>query len=338
MNDQTGIPDIRELTRALKETAYGLGADLVSVAPEDRWNEPPPFDTSTVQVYPHSGYTPSELMPSTRSVVVVAVRHLDGVIDSTTTPTRTTAIQGNFGHVLLNRKLNHITFGSAHWLEEQGHRSVPLGSAGQSRYNNRADDDPDILSIGYGVFSLKRAAVLAGLGRKARNGVVASPELGVRMRLGALLTAAGLESDPILEGDPCPPGCVICMRACPTRAIGLGGRVSHLRCFTDMGRRGVRYEEIKARFKAQYPVDLPDVDYADKEYWGNEGTGNRMCKIACVAFCPLGERRLPDVMQRAKEFEQRVPRVELLDFPPSHEFDLDAVAGGSGEAEPSVPG
>lgn len=338
MNDKTGRADIRELTSALKETAYGLGADLVSVAPEDRWNEPPPFDTSTVQVYPHSGYTPSELMPSTHSVVVVAVRHLDGVIDSTTTATRTTAIQGNFGYVLLNRKLNDITFGLAHWLEEHGHRSVPLGSAGQSRYNHRADDNPDILSIAYGIFSLKRAAVLAGLGRKAKNGVVASPELGVRMRLGALLTAAGLESDPLLEGDPCPSGCTICMRACPTRAISLGGRVSHLRCFTDVGRRGVRYEEIRARFKAQYPADLSDVDYAEKEYWGNEGTGNRMCKIACVAFCPLGKRRLPDVMRRVKEFEQQGPRVELLGFPPSHEFALDAVAGGSSGAESSGSG
>ena len=338
MNDVTSGPDTPALTKALKETAHRLGADLVSVAPADRWSEPPSFDTSTVHVYPHSGYTPSELMPSTHSVVVVAVRHLDGVIDSTTTDTKTTAIQGNFGYVLLNRKLNDITFGLAHWLEEQGYRSVPLGSAGQSRYNHRADDDPDILSVGYGVFSLKRAAVLAGLGRKAKNGVVASPELGVRMRLGALLTVARLESGPLLEGDPCPPDCTICMKACPTRAISLGGRVSHLRCFTDVGRRGVRYEEIKAKFKAQYPVDLPDVDYVDKEYWGNEGTGNRMCKIACVAFCPLGKRRLPDVMRRVKEFEQQRPKVELLSFPPSHEFALDAVGEGNSAAEPSGSG
>ncbi len=198
----TSGPDTPELTKALKETAHRLGADLVSVAPAERWNEPPPFDPSTVHVYPHSGYTPTELMPSTQSVVV-AVRHLDGVIDSTTTDTKTTAMQGNFGYVLLNRKLNDITFGLALWLEEQGYRSAPLGSAGQSRYNHRADDNPDILSVGYGVFSLKRSAVLAvlaGLGRKAKNGVVASPELGVRMRLGALLTAARLESDPFLKG------------------------------------------------------------------------------------------------------------------------------------------
>ncbi|MEE9199330.1 MAG: hypothetical protein V3U26_05980 [Dehalococcoidia bacterium] len=315
------------MTEKLKETAHSLGADLVAVAPAERWNTPPPFDTANIRVYPHSGYLPSELMPSTRSIVVVAVKHLDGVIDTITTDCKTTAVQGNFGYVFLNRRLNEITFGLARRLEELGHRSVPLGSVGQSRYNQAVEENPDILSAGYGIFSLKRAAVLAGLGRKARNGLVASLELGVRMRLGALLTAAELEGDPLLEGDPCPAGCAICMKVCPTQAISLDGRVSHLRCFSDAGRRGVHYEEIKANFRAQYPADLPGVDYAQDEYWGNEGTGNRICKVACFAFCPLGKRNSPDILGRVKRFEREGPKVELRGFPPAHNFVLDGVAG-----------
>lgn len=307
-------------TCALKDKARELGADRVGIAPIDRWGEPPPFEAGRVRGYPHSGYLPTELMPSAQSVIVFAVRQLDGVTDFMTTPAETTGPQGNFGYVYLNRRLNDIAFGLASWLESQGSRALPLGSTGWTRYDHRADENGGVLSSFYGVFSLKRAAVLAGVGRRARNGLVASPEFGVRMRIGALITAASLEGDSLLEGDPCPSGCTICMGLCPTDAISRDGRVSHLRCFSDTGRRGLEYEELRATAKKTYPVDRPGVDYVAQEHTGNEGTGNRRCKVACMALCPLGERKLPDVLSRASRFPTVVPRVPLRGFPPAHRF------------------
>jgi epoxyqueuosine reductase QueG len=311
-----------EFTEEVKRRALEMGADEVAVAPVERWAEPPPYDARSIHVYPQSGYVPTDLMPSCRSVIVVTVRLLDGVVDTTTTASRTTSVQGNFGYVFLNRRLNDITFGLSSWLEARGHRSVPMGYNIGSRYNAKADHDPSITAPAFGLFSMKRAAVLAGLGRKAKNGLVASPKHGTRMRLGGLLTAAALVADPLLEGDPCPPSCDICWRVCPTQAISREGRISHLRCYADAGRRGMDFEELKASFKQRYPAADGDDDYTLNDYLAMEGNDNRVCKIACVAFCPLGERPMPDVMRRVREFAEIVPPVRLRGFPPAPDFDV----------------
>lgn len=309
-----------DLTDGLKQKARDLGADDVAVAPAARWDHSPPFDPETVQVYPHTGYRPKELMPSARSVVMVALRLLDGVLDNTTTRCKNTGVQGNFGYVFLNRRLNDITYGLASWLEDCGHRAVPMGYNIGSRYDHEADADDSILSPAYGMFSMKRAAILAGLGCKARNGLVATKRHGTRIRLGGLLTAAVLTPDPLQEGDPCPPGCRICMRVCPTGAISREGRVSHLRCYADAGRRGIDFADLKAGFKQRYPSDQGAEDYTMNDYLAIEGNDNRICKIACVALCPLGERHLPDVMRRVRDFGEVVSPVELSGFPPAHDF------------------
>lgn len=302
-------------TGQLKRRAQTLGAHLVKAGPVERWLDPPPFDSEKVHVYPHSGYLPTELMPSARSFIVMAVRLLDGVVDTTTTACKTTAIQGNFAYVYLNRRLHDITFGVASWLEDHGYRSVPLGYNIGARYNHVADTDERIIGPTYGLFSMKRAAVLAGLGRKAKNGLVASPEWGTRIRLGAVLTTAELESDPLLEGDPCPTHCNVCAAVCPTEAIRQNGQVSHLRCFSDTGRLGTTFDELKTAMKKRYPPDVPGADYLMNDFMSIDGNGHRLCKIACVAMCPLGDATVPDVTRRAKHFESVVPKVKLHGFP-----------------------
>ncbi|MFC1886374.1 hypothetical protein ACFLZM_04895 [Thermodesulfobacteriota bacterium] len=165
---------------------------------------------------------------------------------------------------------------------------------------------------------MKRAAILSGLGRKARNGLVASPKLGTRMRLGAVLTAAKLKEDPLLEGEPCPRNCKICISVCPTQAITEDGRVSHLKCFSDTGRRGTHFDEIKTEFKKRYPLDLPDADHLMNDFMAIDGNGNRLCKNACVYMCPLGEYKIADIVRRAKQFDQIAPKVFLKGFPVTH--------------------
>jgi len=308
----------QDLTDQLKEQANELGADLINVGLIERWMDPSSFDVKKVLVYPHSGYLPTELMPSAQRFIVVAIRLLDGVVDTTTTVCKTTAIQGNFGYVYLNRRLHDISYGLAGWLEDRGYRSVPLGYNIGARYNHKADGDAGIIGPAYGLFSMKRAAVLCGLGRKARNGLVASPELGTRMRLGAVLTTAKLKEDPLLEGEPCPPDCKICINACPTQAITENGGVSHLKCFSDTGRRGIHFDAIKTEFKKRYPLDLPDADYLMNDFMAIDGNGNRLCKNACVYMCPLGEHKITDVVRRAKHFDKIVPKVLLKGFPATH--------------------
>ncbi len=306
------------LTRQLKQRALELGADLVGVAPVERWEIPPPPDVERVPVYPPTGYGPADLMPSGRSVIVLALGQLSGVIESNVTDANTSYAYGNYGYVHLNRALNSICFDLARWLEARGCRTLPLGPSMGGRYNRTADEDESIIAPLYGTFSLKRAAVLAGVGRKAKNGLVANPVYGVRIRLACLITAAPFEGDPLLPGDPCPPGCTVCMDVCPTGAITADGRVNHYKCASDCGRRGTGWEEIKRQMKEGYPLDLPGNDYIAHERFAIDGAGNRLCKVACLALCPLGENLLPDVLRRTKGWETANPKVELAGFPASH--------------------
>jgi epoxyqueuosine reductase len=66
--------------------------------------------------------------------------------------------------------------------------------------------------------ALKRAAVLAGLGRQGKNTVVISPVHGPRLRFSSVLTSAELEPDEPYTVDLCR-DCDVCIRACPTKAL-----------------------------------------------------------------------------------------------------------------------
>jgi len=105
--------------------------------------------------------------------VVLAVRQLTGVVESAVADAETTYAFGNFGYVHLNRLMNDMTYRLARWLEVRGWSSLPLGGALAARRSTAAPDRDRCAPL-YGVFSVKRAAVLAGLGRRARNGLVAT--------------------------------------------------------------------------------------------------------------------------------------------------------------------
>jgi len=87
------------------------------------------------------------------------------------------------------------------------------------------------------------------------------------------------------------------------------------RNFADADGGGRTFKEIQVQFKKRYPPDVEGVDYRDNDYLAMDGRSHRMCKIACVAFCPLGERRMPDVVRQVKDFASIVSKVKLQHFP-----------------------
>ena len=142
----------------------------------------------------------------------------------------------------------------------------------------------------HGIFSLKRAAVLAGVGRRARSGLVATRQHGTRVRLGTVITTARLEGSPLVD-DVCPPDCRRCVDACPTGAIGSDGIVNHVKCYSDKGRRGRTEAESLDEMSRVYPLRGAVAGYLPNEHAAIDGFGNRMCRVACVAVCPLWQSR-----------------------------------------------
>ncbi|HUL61673.1 MAG TPA: hypothetical protein VLT35_01315, partial [Methanocella sp.] len=70
-----------------------------------------------------------------------------------------------------------------------------------------------------GAVSLKRAAVQAGLGRMGKNTLLGNDRYGNMLWLGGVLTTAELGADPVAAYGGCIPGCLLCLDACPVKAL-----------------------------------------------------------------------------------------------------------------------
>ncbi len=286
---------MRTIPDSITQLALELGADAAGVAPVERFVGEGASVVDVAGSYLPTGYAPGELLPGARSVIVVAVHVLEGVMTSNRELIHTTFAYGNFGYVYLNRRLSTITYDLASRLEAYGWPSLPLGPCGVCRLYRSAYEEGRSVGPLHGIFSLKRAAVLAGVGRRARSGLVATPRYGTRVRLGAVITTAPLEGSPVIEGSPCPPSCGQCARACPMGAIGEDGVVNHVKCYSDMGRRGRSEVESLEEMANVYPAGAATEGYLPHENSAIDGFGNRMCRSACMGVCPLwklGDRQI----------------------------------------------
>lgn len=299
------------LTYQVKRKATELGADIVGVAPVERFEIPPPVGEEKIHDYTSTSHGLTEMLPGARSVIVIGLRQLTGVMEANVSDVETTYPFGNFGYVHLNRTLNTITYELALWLEERTWTTLPLGAAPAARFDYRIYRSGETTTPLRGIFRVKRAAVLAGVGRIAKSELLATQRYGTKGRLGALITTAALAGDPMLEGSPCPPNCRICVDVCPTRAISPEGRVNHVKCYSDCGRRGVTVREVIDRMMKDFPSSEPGADYLASDHSAIDGFGSRRCRVACMALCPLGENPSRELLRRSKGWEKKHPKVHL---------------------------
>ncbi len=190
---------------AVKEKAFGFGADLCGIATVDRFASAP------------TGFYPQDVLPDCRSVVVVAAR-----FPLSTLQARTNAPYTAVRNRMVD-KLDGITFALASALEAEGSLCVPIPSAEPYDYWDEERQH------GRGILSLKHAAVLAGLGKMGKNTLLVNERFGNMLWLGAVLVDVGLEPDPLASYDGCLPKCTICLDACPQRALD-GLTIDQKRC------------------------------------------------------------------------------------------------------------
>jgi epoxyqueuosine reductase len=119
-------------------------------------------------------------------------------------------------------RIDEISLDLCNYIESQGkYLAVPIPSYAPMVFHQL---EP------WGIMSLKHAAVNAGMGRFGRSGQAYHPQYGSLLRLGAVVTDAVLDADPLLAPEPCPPGCNACLRACPAKAFDEDGKFNKMTC------------------------------------------------------------------------------------------------------------
>ena len=195
-----------ELSLEVKALAKKEGAHLVGIASVDRFAEAP------------KGHHPTDLVPGAKSVVVLAHRYFQSVLESDRLGLESDLIPKDqvwevqqtifrFMYNTANMRLQMIASQIAAFLEEHGYSSLPLPAGGYK-----------VASLGkrqIAFFSHRHAAVLAGLGEFGLNNLLLTPKYGPRIRLESMITTAELTPDPMTEGPIClgEDACGLCLKS-----------------------------------------------------------------------------------------------------------------------------
>ena len=295
----------------VKQKAREFGADIAGITPIDRFDSLPRSDESKIRNYLTTSETITRLLPSARSVIVIALRQLTGIMEANVSDVETTYPFGNFGYWHINCNLSAICYNLARWLEDQKWTTLPLGPALAVRFHYKVYPDRKPITLMSSIFDLRKAAVLAGVGRIAKSELLATPRYGTKIRLAALITSAPLAGDSMPEGSPCPQDCTVCIDTCPMSAISSDGKVNDIKCYSDCGRRGITVRQVIERIMKDYPLSEPGSNYLDHDNWTIDGYGSRVCRVVCMALCPLGENRSPVLTDRSKEWTKKHRRIRL---------------------------
>jgi ferredoxin len=190
----------------VKEFAKDWGADIVGIAPIDRF-EGAPMERD-----------PKFIMPRAKSIIGLGFRIHRGIFRGVEEQTFYSgySLMG-FAHIndyfapLTLRRLCNL-------FEDHGYEALPYHdrSTHFSRNSGRAASPdkpaPDVF------LNFRIAAVLCGMGEIGYSNMFLSPEFGPAQRLAFVITEAELEPDPLFQGRLCD-RCRACERACPAAAI-----------------------------------------------------------------------------------------------------------------------
>ena len=204
--------DVTITTVSVKQFALDNGAELVGVAPVERFEGAP------------ADHHPADILPGAKSVVVCARPIPSGAFDG---PATSYQIVMDAVHLQLDLLASQVAL----FLERESGKAIPVPSDEPYRHWDAER------SYGRGDLSHKHAAQAAGLGKLGKNSLLIAPRFGNRVHLVSVVTDIALAPDPVMDWEPCPERCTLCMRACPAGAIGEGQRVDQALCRSVMIQR-----------------------------------------------------------------------------------------------------
>ncbi|MHA1266825.1 MAG: 4Fe-4S double cluster binding domain-containing protein [Candidatus Helarchaeota archaeon] len=203
-----------ELTKIIKEFASELDLDMIGIAKADDslFQEAPPE------------HQPMNILEGAKSVIITGKM----------TPRGTFKLNHHRDLIIhrvyhsLYKYLDICATRIADFLESHSYFAIPIPSYIPLSFRNL---EP------WGVLSLKHAAVAAGLGKIAPNGLFIHPKFGTLIRLSGVITTAPLTPDPRFEGEICKK-CNLCIENCPAHAFDKTGKFQKLICLREVVKHG----------------------------------------------------------------------------------------------------
>jgi len=279
------------LKEEIKALARESGMDLCGVANIERFAESPPE------------LRPDRVLPGCKSVIVLGVRLLDGIIQANFRDFEDgmgdlKGLYGTYGYTMLpNFELSYACYRVAQYIERHtGETAVPCSTGPMT--NGRQ-------------VSIRHCAVAAGLGEFGWMSIVLTPEFGPRNRFGVILTRLELEPDPLYRGEKLcqPEKCGICAKVCPSAALSAYGdpekpaRTVHMEdrefqyCHVDMARCYLVEHRMRREFGAEKDYAAPDATIPEmsdalrelaQPDLGLQQTPSWYCG-RCLSYCPAGK-------------------------------------------------
>lgn len=202
MQNQTYLADTPETSEVKRYALETLRADLVGISDISRFANAP------------LRMSPQGIMPTARSVIVMAVHHPDAAME-----------RGGIEHpqiigpyaiqYSMNWRLDDMSYRMSRFIEDMGYQAVPIASSNIWRYKGYKDLTaqfaPDV--------SHMHSAVAAGLAEFGYNGLAITPEFGAHQRYVTIITDAELTPSPLLEPGSVCDNCMICRRECRSGAL-----------------------------------------------------------------------------------------------------------------------
>jgi epoxyqueuosine reductase len=188
------------------------GADLVGIAPIDRFENAP------------KGHKPTDFMPECKSLISIALHIFDGMADvwgEYDKPNKSLTPYLFYGYGLTNLESSKIINRMAKHLEYSGFKTLafmPTWISSMTKYFDETLVTNELMAE----ISHRHAAVAAGIAQLGWNGLTLTPEFGSMQRLNTLLTSAELEPTPMYNGPKLcnPDKCgTKCAQICPADAI-----------------------------------------------------------------------------------------------------------------------
>lgn len=209
----------------VKNAARGFGADLVGLAPVERFAALPPE------------HDPLKIFPQAKTMIVIGRRIPRGALRGAETGTALNGTYTDFGlYMLEDQYLAKATYDLAIWFEVRGFEAVPMFGYDADAASRQVTGMP--VAEGKPAPNVyvdwKLAAHLCGLGEVGKNGLFITPEFGTLQRFAMLLSDKELECDEVKEFGFCK-DCNACMEACPLKP-GLCSRCHNGAVQTDFGR------------------------------------------------------------------------------------------------------